>query len=199
MVDSETAQLVTEWRAGSQQAATALVQRYMARLTALARSRLPTPFAHRIDPEDVVQSVYRTFFAGAREGRFELHRGGDLWRLLVAITVHKVHNQIKWNAAGKRAVTCEQTYGDEASLDGLQPHQLASDPSPLDVIVLLDEVEQLMRQLAPPERRMIELRLQGYTLDEIAADTSCCQRTVRRVLERVKQHLEQGRAPNSGS
>jgi DNA-directed RNA polymerase specialized sigma24 family protein len=81
-------------------------------------------------------------------------------------------------------------------LDSLQPHPLASEPSPLDVIVLPDEVEQLMRQRMPLERRIIELRLQGYTLDEIAADTSFCQRTVRRVLERVKQHLEQGRALN---
>jgi hypothetical protein len=58
---------------------------YANRLIALARSRLSSKLAGRIDPEDVVQSVYRSFFAEARAGRYHLDRGGDLWRLLVAM------------------------------------------------------------------------------------------------------------------
>jgi DNA-directed RNA polymerase specialized sigma24 family protein len=34
------------------------------------------------------------------------------------------------------------------------------------------------------------LRLQGYSLEEIAAATQRCERTVRRILERVKEQLE---------
>jgi len=37
---------------------------------------------------------------------------------------------------------------------------------------------------------MIELRLQGYQLEEIATDLECSERTVRRVLERFKCHLQ---------
>jgi DNA-directed RNA polymerase specialized sigma24 family protein len=57
--------------------------------------------------------------------------------------------------------------------------------------VLADEVEQLMRRLDPIERQILELRLQSYDLDEIAAATKRSQRTVRRVLDRVKEHLQQ--------
>src|SRR5262245_5701318 len=73
--------LVARWRQGDQQAAAELFHRYASRLTALARSQLSGQLAHRIDPEDVVQSVCRCFFADTREGRYELQRGGDLWRL----------------------------------------------------------------------------------------------------------------------
>ena len=38
---------------------------------------------------------------------------------------------------------------------------------------------------------MVELRLQGCSLDEIAADVGRCERTVRRLLERVKERLRQ--------
>lgn len=188
--DNHTAKLVARWRAGDQQAAGELFQRYLERLIRLARRRVPASFNHRIDPEDVVQSVYRTFFAGAREGRFTLERGGDLWRLLVAITRHKVHNHMKKQGAGKRAIARECAFGNERDLHGLPAPALAEGPSSLDVVVLADEVEQLLRRLEPMQRRMLELRLQGDTLDEIAADLKCSQRTVRRTLERVKHELQ---------
>jgi DNA-directed RNA polymerase specialized sigma24 family protein len=38
---------------------------------------------------------------------------------------------------------------------------------------------------------MVELRLQGHSLEEIAAATQRCERTVRRALEQVKERLEQ--------
>lgn len=189
--DTQTAQLVARWRSGDQQAAGELFRRYLERLIRLARQRVPAGFNHRIDPEDVVQSVYRTFFAGARAGRFTLERGGDLWRLLVAITRHKVHNQVKKQAAGKRAAARESAFGMERDLHGLPVLALVEGPSALDVVVLADEVEQLLRGLEPMQRRMLELRLQGYTLDEIAVDLKCSQRTVRRTLERVKEELHE--------
>ena len=66
--------LVARWRAGDQQAATELFSRYANRLIALARKRLSDKLAGHIDPEDVVQSVYRSFFADAREGRYAKSR-----------------------------------------------------------------------------------------------------------------------------
>jgi DNA-directed RNA polymerase specialized sigma24 family protein len=59
-------------------------------------------------------------------------------------------------------------------------------------VALADELERFMGGLEPLHRRMLELRLQGYTLDEIAAATNRSDRTVIRVMERIKQQLEQG-------
>src|SRR5262245_43040033 len=180
--------LVARWREGDQEAATELFRRYANRLIALARSRLSNKIAHRVDPEDVVQSAYRSFFAGTREGRYDLQRGGDIWRLLVEITLHKLYGQVRYHSRRKRAVGREEDLGSDEKL--LHLHVTTHEPSPVEALSLVDQLQQVMRRLLPLHRRMLELRLQGCNLDEIAATTDSGERTVRRVLERVKELLE---------
>lgn len=177
----ESIHLLKQWQAGSERAADMLFQRYLGRLIGLARSRLSPRLAGRVDPEDVVQSAYRSFFAGAREGQYELERGGDLWRLLTAITLHKLHDHVKRHTAGKRDARVER------SLPGLELELLAREPSPLEAISLVEELQRLMKELTPLERQMLEMRLQGHTLEEIAAAVCLSRRSVCRALERVKQ------------
>jgi RNA polymerase sigma factor (sigma-70 family) len=193
MADEMSIRLLAQWRNGSQQAAEELFRRYVDRLMALARGRLSEQLARRIDPEDVVQSAYRSFFVGAREGRFAVERGGDLWRLLVAITLHKLKDQVDRHTADKRSVAAEQALGNQQGLPGIQPQLLSREPSPLEALSLWDEVEQMLRQLDPMARQLLEMRLQGYNLEEIAAALRCSERTVIRVLKRIKQQLEERR------
>jgi DNA-directed RNA polymerase specialized sigma24 family protein len=61
----------------------------------------------------------------------------------------------------------------------------------LAAVALVDELEQLMRHLDPLQRRMLELRLQGHNLHEIAEQTQRSLSTVCRVLDRVKRQLEE--------
>jgi RNA polymerase sigma-70 factor (ECF subfamily) len=189
-LDSPTVNLVARWRKGDQQAAQQLFERYVSQLVALARSRLSTQLAQRIDPEDVVQSAYRSFFVHSREGRYEFQHGGDLWRLLVATTLHKLHDQIKHHKAQKRAVEAEQGYGSEDSLFGISPETLSREPSPVEALAVADELQGVMRDLDPLQRRVLELRLEGHNVDEIAAATERCPMTIRRVLERIKKRLD---------
>ena len=193
----EAADLVARWRHGDQQAAAELFRRYADRLVGLARAQLSRKVGQRVDAEDVVQSVYRSFFADARDGHYDIQRGGDLWRLLVTITLCKVRNQAKHNGRAKRAVQRDQGFGSEDSLLGIQPDLLARGPTPVDAAALTDELDQLMQQLEAPDRRIVELRLQGFKLAEIADLVQRSQRTVCRVLEEVKQHLEQAWAEHS--
>jgi len=190
MADEAAGELMARWRAGDQQAAAELFRRYADRLIALARSRLSEKLSQRVDPEDVLQSAYRSFFAGVRNGRYSLDRGGDLWQLLVSITLHKLRDQVKHHQAAKRTIEAEQAFGSEDSLCGIQPRLLASDPGPAEAVALTDQVESLMSKLNPSQRRILEMRLQGYNLEEIAAETQRGVSTVRRVLEGIKEQLE---------
>jgi RNA polymerase sigma factor (sigma-70 family) len=190
VIDDAVQSLLARWRDGDQQAADELFRRHADQLVAFARQRLSAKLAQRVDAEDVVQSAYRSFFSGARAGRYELERGGDLWRLLVGITVTKLLHQKRRNAAQKRDVGREQTLP-------LSAEMWAQDPTPLAAAALTDELEKTMRPLKPEERRMLEMRLQGFNLDEIAAETSRSVRTVRRVLEQVKQQFERSHLENS--
>ena len=89
----DTKQLLEELRRGDSAAAGKLHQRYLARLLQLVRQRLAGKLQRRVDPEDIVQSAYRTFFAHANQGDYVLQRGGDLWRLLAAIAINKLAPQ----------------------------------------------------------------------------------------------------------
>jgi RNA polymerase sigma-70 factor (ECF subfamily) len=183
-----SAQLLQGHQAGDGDATEELFNRYVDRLIRLARQRLAPKLARRIDPEDVVQSAYRSFFDAAGRGRFVLEQAGDLWRLLAGITLNKLHRQVERNTAKKRDVSKECGLAEEGSLL-VGPVVLSREPSPHDVVALADEIELLMRELDPRHREMFQLRLQGYLIEEIAAQTKRTQRTVLRTLEGIKQTL----------
>lgn len=187
-MDNHSADLVLRWQGGDQEAAGELFLRYAERLLALARSRLSARMARHLDPEDVVQSAYRSFFVGARDGRFVLRRSGDLWRLLVAITVHKLQHQVERHTAGKRAISRECR--DQSDAVSLQASVLARAPTPAEAAALADTLEHVLSSLEPRQRRMVELRLQGYQLEEIAQAVQRSERTVRRILDQVKHSLQ---------
>ena len=189
--DAESLQLLARWRNGDQAAATQLFQRYAGRLIALARGQLSAQLANRVDPEDVVQSVYRSFFIDSRKGRYQLEHGGELWQLLVTMTLHKLLNQANRLTTQKRAVGRERGFGTEDSLHGIGAQVLARGPSPAEAVALTDQLERVLRGRDAHQRRIVELRLQGYNLDEIAAEVGCSLSTVRRVLDHLKKQLEQ--------
>src|SRR5262249_16021943 len=85
-----------------------LFDRYAEKLTALARKRISQRLASRIDPEDIVQSAFRTFFHRAREGQFQLKDPDDLCKLLARITVHKTLRQVAFHKRAKRNA-CQET------------------------------------------------------------------------------------------
>ena len=138
-----------------------------------------------------MQSAFRSFFTGAREGRFLLENSHDLWPLLVAIALHKVKKQSRRHTAAKRDVAAESRLGDTDSFYGLQAEALAREPLPEEAVALTDMVEQLLGSFGEEQRRMIEMRLQGCHQDEIAEAHGCCRQTVLRVLRRARQQLEE--------
>jgi RNA polymerase sigma-70 factor (ECF subfamily) len=194
MSDDVSKKLMARWQAGDRAAANELFHRYADRIIALVRPRLSAKLSRRLDPEDVLQSAFRSFFVGARAGRYEIERGGDLWRLLVAITLHKLQAQAAHHSAGKRGIASEISFGSEAGLADLHPEALAREPSPAEAALLADEVEQVMRLLPPADRRILELRLQGSDVYEIAKQTCRSVATVYRVLGRVTRQLQQDTA-----
>jgi RNA polymerase sigma factor (sigma-70 family) len=175
--------LLERFRGGDDSAAEALFTRYFERLTLLARSRLSPRVARRTDPEDIVLSVYRSFFVGVREGRFTLGRGGDLWRLLASITKHKLLRRVRHEHADRRSVEreCSLDQVDEGTFPRHEPG-----PSPQEALALADELERAFAQLDPFGRRVLELRLQGTPIEAIAEDTGRAERSVRRTLARIR-------------
>jgi RNA polymerase sigma factor (sigma-70 family) len=190
MPDSVDNRLLAELcRAGSSDAARQLFDRYVERLMGVARRRLSQPMHSRVDPEDIVQSVFRTFFGRLRAGEFQLDQQDDLCKLLVRITVHKTLQQIAYQKAEKRDPGHETGQEDEAHERILE--LLDREPDPEEAATFLDQLEHFLSRLRPQERQILELRVQGYSNEEIAEQLGTYDRKVRRVLERIRSLAEQ--------
>lgn len=188
-MQSDSQELLARYQTGDESAANAIFDRYASRLLALARSRLSPRLARRLDADDVVQSTYRSFFVRARQGQFAAERPGDLWRLLATITLHKLARRIKREQAAKRSPRREIQ-------DDAQPQQVIEqladrEPTPADVVTAAEELHWLMLQFDVTARVVIELRMQGYTLEEVAQAVNRSERTVRRWLAEARELLAQ--------
>ena len=104
--------------------------------------------------------------------------------MLASITKHKLLRQTRYHVADRRSVNLELPFDEQR--DGRFPGRLP-DASPEEAIALADEVEWVLSQFDSVGRRVLELRLQGAELTEIARDTGRSKRTVRHILARVRE------------
>lgn len=181
---AESIALFAQFVDGDARAADALFQRYSERLIALARARLSAKMSARVSPDDIVMSAYRSFFVGAREGRYELSQPGALWRLLAQITLHKLYRQVAHHQAERRSINRE-TSGAASEVLRI----LSAEPSPEAAAELADELERWLANLTDSQQQMIQLRLQGEEVAEIARILGCSIKTVRRQLDAAKRIL----------
>lgn len=176
---------------GDESAARELYERFVNRLIGLARSRLSDKMQARVDAEDVVQSVYRSFFRNAQAGRYHIEHSGDLWRLLASITVNKVRDQVKRHSQKKRSVDREAAAAPGTPEGDSFERLITAEPSPEAAIMLIEELEHVMRKLDADRRVILQYRLQGHVVEDIAQLAGCSEQTVRRKLKRVEEYLEQ--------
>lgn len=186
------AELVEKCRGGDEAAAAELFNRYVSRLLGVARRRIGERMNSRMDPEDVVQSVFRTFFNRLKNDQFDIADEDDLSKLLVRITLHKTLRQIAYHKAARRDPNAETPQADPSRAEMLQV--MAKEPTPETVVTFIDQLDHFLSRLDPEEQKMLTLRLQGHSTDEIATQLNSYDRKVRRVLERVRALAEEEEA-----
>ncbi len=189
--DHSFTDLMDRLRAGDRDAAAEVFHRFSHRLIALARSRLDHLLRTKVDPEDVLQSVYKSFFLRHAEGEYAVDSWDSLWSLLTVITLRKCIRRREFFRAARRDVLREAGPLPEADASGADWEALAQGPTPSEAACLAEAVERLMQELAPRERDILALSLQGYTCGEISARVGRTERTVQRVLQRIRRRIEE--------
>jgi RNA polymerase sigma-70 factor, ECF subfamily len=182
--------LLERLRAGDEVAAAAIFDRFARRLIGLARNHLDTQVRRKVDPEDVVQSVFRSFFTRQRSQQFELTDWENLWSLLAMITVRKCTNvRVRF---GRQARNVHLEIAADANGDSSAGgwEALGREPTPAEAAVLADLMERLLTALPERDRRIVALSLEGKTTREISAEINRAERTVRRTLEHFRGKLE---------
>jgi RNA polymerase sigma-70 factor, ECF subfamily len=185
--DQSFTDLMDRLNAGDDAAAEEVFHRFAQRLIGLARIRLDRLLQAKVDPEDVMQSVYRSFFRRQSENRYNLDGWDGLWGMLTVIALRKCGHHGEYFRAARRDVRRE------ACLANGEPNReiacLARDPTPSHATRLTETVEQIMRTLEGRERDIFALSLQGCTIAEISEQAGRTERTVQRVLKRVREQL----------
>lgn len=182
--------LANQCQDGDEAAFGKIFERYADKLCRLARSRISERLSARIEAEDVVQSVFRTFFGRVQQHRFTFKEQDDLWKLLVSMTLNKLRNKVDFHTAAKRDVGAEKPMAGSTT----SPSAFDVDgetPSPEAVVAFVDLLEHFMNELRDNDRKILELKLQDLTQEEIAAEVGCTERTVRRVLDRIRKVAEE--------
>ncbi len=162
-------------------------QSYGVRLQRLAAEYLATRLYRRVDPEDIVQSVCRSFLLRAREGQFQLADQDSLWSLLCAITMTKVREKARFHGRQRR------DFQRDAQLDGSRTPgspPFDAQPTPAEAAEFADQLEQVLDSLNDEERQVVLMRLEQFTCEEVAQRLGCSERTVRRILKRLQKRLQ---------
>ncbi len=189
-VAASFAEVMARLRAGDAAAAALLFQRFGQRLIGLARTRLDGRLRQKLDPEDVVQSVYKSFFLRYAEGQFDLSDWDSLWSLLTVITLRKCGRWHEHFQASRRRLDAEVSLQPGADDSGSGWEALADEPTPAEAAMLTETVEGLLLDLQGRDRDIATLALQGYNAAEISSQLNRPQRTVYRVLKRIKERLQ---------
>jgi RNA polymerase sigma-70 factor, ECF subfamily len=188
MEDHEWSAFIYGLRDNDPSAVRQFCESYGPEMERLADRHLVGAIRRRIGPEDVVQSACRTFLRRARAGEFRLDDSATLWRLLCAITLTKAREQARFHQRGRRGIDREQPLADDDSTRGVRP-PADPRPNPAEAVAFDDFFEQVLAGMDEEERRLVDLKLQEFTNDEIAERLGISERTVRRILERIRGRL----------
>jgi RNA polymerase sigma-70 factor, ECF subfamily len=176
--------LLLRLKAGQDSAATALYLRYAGHLRALAARQSSPALSARLDPDDIVQSVFRTFFRRVGKDQYEVPKGEDLWKLFLVIALHKIRNAAVHHNAGKRDVRQTVHVGD------IKPvAEAIGTPDDTDLNVLRMVLDDTLAGLPESSRQIVRLRIDGHEVSAIADQAGRSKRSVERVLQQFRDQL----------
>ncbi len=184
---------IEQLAAADQDAASRLWAHFCHRLMVFARGRM-SPSTRRIyDEEDAAVSAFRSLCRGIEAQRFpDVGDRGNLWALLVVITSRKIANQFRYEHQQRR--DANQTLGETilqpgdgsgvSLLQSLPSHE----PTPAFAAEVADMSEYLMLQLPESDlKKIVLLKLEGHSNEDVAELMKITRRTVQRKLERIRR------------
>lgn len=188
---------VSHWidlvKAGDSVAAARIWHHYFDRLVRSVRARLQGQNRAVSDEEDIVLSVFDSFYDAANKGRFpDLSDRDDLWRLLLRMAARKVvdkqrHDQRQRRGGNINVHSLDQTRDDDRVIEAI-----GDEPSPEMVVMMQESVERLFSHLGVGQLRELAVaKLEGYSNAELAEHFGCSERTIERRLHLIREKCQQ--------
>ncbi len=188
---------VSHWidlvKAGDSAAATRIWQHYFDRLVRNVRGRLQGQNRAISDEEDIVLSVFDSFYNAAENGRFpDLSDRDDLWQLLLRMAARKVIDKRRHDLRQRRGGNVRLHSLDHAGDNRNLIEAIGDEPSPEMELMMQESVEQLFSHLGVGQLRdLAGAKLEGYTNAELAQRFGCSERTIERRLNLIREKCQQ--------
>lgn len=178
-------ELLRRARAGDRDALDGLVRTYEADVRIAARVLLGQALRPHLDTVDLVQSVHRSLMLGVRQDRFDVGSPAQLVALALVIVRRKVAR--KWRHH-RRQVPSSTIMSDNDLGDVLTSlHSTETDPA--RAAQLRDAAARAFRGLDGDDRRLLELRLEGWSTAEAARILGLNPDVLRVRLHRLRKQL----------
>ncbi len=183
----EFTELLKRVRAGDQTAITQLVELYEPEIRIVARARLGNLLRPYLDSVDLVQSVHRTLLLGLQQEKYDISSPDRLVALASTMVRRKIARQWRRAQRQMRLEKGEPSRPPSQVLVALT----SSEADPADRVALEDQVTRLLDELPRVDRRLLELRLEGYTTAEAARELRLDPDVMRVRLSRLRRRLRE--------
>ncbi len=182
-MDEQSTRLLNQWRNGDESAAAELFHLYASRLLSVAERSMNQRVKRRVDGEDVVQSVFRSFFQRTRNDEYQIDGASELWRLLVKNTVNKARMKARFHSAERR---------DARSEEAVFVESLCRTPDAADAVAFMELIDVATEDLPEDHFEVLRMRMEGHSRTEIAKQLDVSRQHVYRVLATLqKRFLDQ--------
>jgi RNA polymerase sigma-70 factor (ECF subfamily) len=172
--------LVRRVRSGDEVAAEQLVRRYEPLIRRAIRLRIEDSRLNRVfDSMDVSQSVLASFFVRAAIGEYDLENPDQLIRLLVAMARNKLASRVRQEHRQQRDVRRVAVLSTRDFAELVDPR-----PSASEVLSKRELLDRMRAELSEDERRIADLRSEGYGWEEIARELGGSSQARRMQLSR---------------
>ena len=162
--DDAFVELLGRARDGDRGALEELARSYEKDVRIAARVLLGPALRPHLDSLDLVQSVHRSLLIGLREGKFDISSPQKQIALATTIVRRKVARKWRTSRRQIRFDHDDPSQSIAATLSALS----SGDTDPAKTAEFRDQMETLCQNLNEVERQMLELRLQGFTSEEVA-------------------------------
>lgn len=178
---------------GDSIAANQIWRHYYDRLVGSVRNKLFGQNRAVSDEEDIVLSVFDSFYSAAQKGRFpDLSDRDDLWRLLLKMSARKVVDKRRRDQRQRRGGNVQLHSLDKRDDDRTFIEAIGDEPSPEMVLMMEESVEQFFSHLGVGKLRdLAGAKLEGYSNAELATRFGCSERTIERRLHLIREKCQQ--------
>jgi RNA polymerase sigma factor (sigma-70 family) len=187
-IKNDFSELLNRAALGDSDAQASICQQYERQVRIVARVLLGPQLRSHLDTMDLIQSVHRSLLIGLKNDKFSIVSPDKLVGLACTIVRRKVAR--KWRIVRRQSNANKTPGGDVSYLTSVISSIANPHSGPAEIAEFNDQLAKLCESLHEIERKMLEMRLDGYTTGEVAQLLGIHPVAIRVRWTRLRQRLE---------